>query len=193
MRHSTLPHLKVSLAVGLVLSVVVAALGSTIQPVAASPLFTIFTIQPDATAGIDTTLYSDLTSTNFGTDTALDALCSTSERRRALVQFDVSSIPSGSHVVSATLEFTARASVVGEAVDIYRMTVGWTETGATWNKYDGSSNWSTAGGDFTSSGFADPTVPSTSNGDKVDLPVQDIVQAWVNGASNFCFIVLVHN
>lgn len=68
---------------------------------------------------------------------------------RSCIKFDLSSIPAGSTINSATLTMTHaeagnwRASN-NRAVSIYRLLRSFTE-GLTWNRYDGTNNWGTAG------------------------------------------------
>ena len=66
---------------------------------------------------------------------------------RALVRFDLSSIPAGVAITHATLELTL---VLNEGashdVGVHRAAQDWTES-ASWNKYDGQSSW-VSGGEF---------------------------------------------
>lgn len=49
-------------------------------------------------------------------------------------------------------------------IEIHSLTqTGWTELGATWNKYDGTNNWASAGGDFSGTiinSFSPPGIGS---------------------------------
>jgi hypothetical protein len=75
---------------------------------------------------------------------------------RAIASFDVSQL-AGETILAAemrrALTLTAGA---GADVTIYRCTrpAQWTENGVTWNKYDGSHDWASAGGDY------DATTPA---------------------------------
>lgn len=63
-----------------------------------------------------------------------------------LMRADLSSIPEDAEIREASMAITAGS--VGGAAVVYRLTqTGWTAS-ATWNKYDGTNNWSTAGGDY---------------------------------------------
>ena len=69
---------------------------------------------------------------------------------RAIANFDVSAL-SGRTIDNAELRMLRSGlSNPGFDATIYRCTRpdGWTEGGVTWNKYDGSSDWTDAGGDF---------------------------------------------
>lgn len=110
------------------------------------------TIQPDGTAGVDTFIdnYVDFVDTNFGTNASLFIGDSGpgGERTRSLLKFDLSSLPSSALITSATLSLFASSDFSSNArtFRVYRVKRAWTETGATWNKWDASNNWSTAGG-----------------------------------------------
>jgi hypothetical protein len=108
------------------------------------------TIQPDATAGLDTSIDSANPTVNYGTGTSMRCGDETSAANacRSLLKFDLSGIPTGSTILTAVLTVTLvedRSS--NERIKrVYRLKRAWTEGGATWNKYDGTNNWSTAGG-----------------------------------------------
>jgi len=67
---------------------------------------------------------------------------------RILIKFDFSSIPSNATISSAMLYLTTTTDISSNTRTkrVYRQKRAWTETGATWNKYDGTNNWQTAGG-----------------------------------------------
>jgi len=79
---------------------------------------------------------------------------------RGLLHFDISSIPNGSTILStSSLAVVIGTSVGSPPSTIKRITqTAWTE-GATWNKYDGTTNWGVAGGDLST-----PDVPFTPTG-----------------------------
>jgi len=115
------------------------------------------------------------------------------DRLRTLVQFDLSSI-SGSTVSSAILKlyyFLSGETPAGRWLIAYRVTHSWTETGpgVTWNKYDGTNPWATAGGDYTTTGYVIAVVPSSA-GVWMTWDVTDIVKAWVeDGQPNYGFLI----
>lgn len=109
------------------------------------------TLQPNATDGIDTMLKANAATTNFGTDVDLEVGELTGNAnfiRRVLIKFDLSTLPSDATINSATLSLRCVADLASSATTyrVYRLKRAWTETGATWNTYDGTNNWSTAGG-----------------------------------------------
>src|SRR3990167_4779758 len=69
--------------------------------------------------------------------------------RRTLIKFDLSSIPNSSIITVATLRvYDTGSDLTSNTRTMFanRSKRAWTETGATWNKYDGTNNWATAGG-----------------------------------------------
>src|SRR3990170_1048895 len=63
---------------------------------------------------------------------------------RGLFQFDLSSIPAGSTIDSATLRLYDRGTDLSSTTRImrvYRCVRNWGETTVTWNKYDGTNLW----------------------------------------------------
>lgn len=75
---------------------------------------------------------------------------------RALMRFDVSSIASYT-ILSSTMTLTVPSGyfAASQSLTLYRCgQPAWTELGATWNTYDGSSIWT--------SGAGNPTSPSTT-------------------------------
>lgn len=106
------------------------------------------TLQPNATDGVDTYNYGSGVTTNFGTSTVID----TKYNRNIFLLFSLASIPVGATSTSATLTLQCVSGEAGATtVSAYDITqTAWTESGLTWNTYDGSNNWGTAGGDFGS-------------------------------------------
>lgn len=67
---------------------------------------------------------------------------------RTLIKFDISSIPPGSKINSATLTIYSDGqdlSDVSRTMRVYRVLRAWDETQSTWNVYTTGNNWGTAG------------------------------------------------
>lgn len=146
------------------------------------------TIQPDATAGLDTHLKQGDPSTNYATGQTFNIGCissCSSDKGRAVIQFDLSSIPSAAGVVSAILSIY-HSSNAGSPIsaDVYarRVTAQWDESQATWNNRLTGTAWGSAGGDATSTDQAWVNVPTTQNVFR-DWTVTAIVQSWVSGTN----------
>lgn len=150
------------------------------------------TLQPDATAGKDAGIMADNATTNYGTSNEIHVIMTGGGvPRRALLQFDLSSIPAGSTVVSAVLTLTAFANrLSADTLAVHRVTQAWTEAGVTYNKYDGTTSWGTAGGDYDATADATFVAPATT-GATVDVAIASLVQEWVNGATNNGMIMKV--
>jgi hypothetical protein len=120
---------------------------------------------------------------------------------RVLVEFDLSSIPSGSTINTASLQLYYEGVVnapVGRTYTANRVTTNWVEgngngggtTGATWNKPDQSQTptWTTNGGDYTTTGAASQVVPATFG--YMTWDVTAIVKAWIEGGQpNYGFLM----
>lgn len=115
------------------------------------------TIQPDATAGIDTWLEKNAPDANTGMDTKLQLTPEESAPARALLKFDVSSIPSGAVIFSGVFSIWNQSSTAYsnafELNNILAANSAWTESDATWNYALASSvRWA---GDVGADGGAD--------------------------------------
>lgn len=134
--------------------------------------FTI-TLQP-AAEGIDTYVQSGSSSNNGNLATLLAA----SGTAFPMLQFDLSTIPAGAHVSSATLSAYATSGSGSDQVALYRSTRSWTEA-ATWVTSDGSTAWSQAGGDATALAVA--STAFTAAGSWLNWDATALVDKWVKG------------
>jgi len=137
----------------------------------------------------DTWLDDDDQSDNYGASTTLvvDRSGSGLGDGHAILQFDLSSLPAGATINSATLSLEAIANPSAFDVNVYEVTEAWSEgsgTGtpgaASWDERQAAVNWSTAGG------TVDPTVIATSNTGSLGQHTWDVtslVQAWYSGSS----------
>jgi hypothetical protein len=155
---------------------------------------TTVTIQPDATAGKDTWLASNVADNNFGVNTQLVVgVGSSGETRRTLLQFDLSTIPANVTLLSAALHLYVEAAAGVQNIAVYRCLVAWDEgTGnnaagdASWNQRQSGVNWSTAGANGSGTDRAssatvqinDPAVNTV-----VEANVLADVQAWYEGSA----------
>jgi gliding motility-associated-like protein len=156
------------------------------------------------TGTIDSYIASNTATTNFGnlTSLILNGGLSTTGYKEALIKFNVSSISTSTTITSANLSMTVVSAVtVGLnspfPLTIYRANRAWTEgnggagSGVTFNTYDGTNTWTTAGArssgnDFLTTGQT--TLAQTGNltaGQVVGTGgVTSIVQAWVSTPSD---------
>jgi len=121
---------------------------------------------------------------------------------RVLLQFDLSGVPAGAIITSATLEMymESLSNYNGPGdLDIYRLTRDWVEgsmnggslppDGVTWDRYDPVNPWSAPGGDF------DPTLAGSAPVDPAlgwhSWDVSVLVSGWVNGGNpNYGLIIV---
>jgi hypothetical protein len=151
-------------------------------------------IQHGALTGKDVYLDSSLGILNTGAYTNIDVINSSVERK-SLIQFDLSSLPSG-NVSGAKVwlyRFDGHEST-GATVIVHRMTQSWTEgdnsanSGANWGTYDGTNSWATSGGDYDSTDIDTVTVLVGINA-WYSWSVTDMVEGWKNGTySNYGMI-----
>jgi RHS repeat-associated protein len=104
-----------------------------------------------------------------------------------LLKFNLSSIPLAANVFDAKLGLyvQSKSTSTSKPIGVYRVTKPWT-TGATWESYDGTHAWTTAGGDYNnpsenSDASVNPSV-GASTGWSYWYPTK-MVQEWVNGTN----------
>ena len=112
----------------------------------------ILTVQ---TTGVNDTYMASIDPTvNYGTDNGWAAgedNTQVDQVSRALLKFDISSIPAGSTINSAILTLTYRSDLSSNArtLSVYRSLRAWIDTQATWNVYTTGNNWTSAGANDT--------------------------------------------
>ncbi|WP_248579445.1 DNRLRE domain-containing protein [Nocardioides sp. InS609-2] len=157
-------------------------------------------LQPDAAQGQGTQIsyFPGITNcANYGAADGLLAgtMVSGSQNSvwRSLLTFDLSDIPQGAAIGDATLSLFQQYNTGAGTVDVHRVTRAWhegtggagntaqcTDNGATWYVSDGTTPWSTQGGDIATEPAASK-VPSAGGRD--DFGIRDLVQGWANGSS----------
>jgi uncharacterized repeat protein (TIGR01451 family) len=142
-----------------------------------------------STADYDTYIRQDAATTNYGGSNPLYVEYSTSgNERRTLVHFPLPTLPAGSIVSFATMQFNvSNTSNRISAVNLYRLTQGWAANSATWN-----SPWATAGGDYDGSTLIG-SFPVSSTGNQVvsSTNVSSLVAGWYNGTFANDGIILI--
>lgn len=107
-------------------------------------------------AGVDTYLREDQATTNYGTGATVNLCSLASYRSPGLFSFDVSGIPAGSKINSATLHIWNSSTATGDRAFAFNSILvansGWTEAGAKWNTRSGSDYWA---GDTGNNGGTD--------------------------------------
>jgi hypothetical protein len=148
----------------------------------------------NSTTGIDDT-YLDgkpccTTTPNYALTTMILSW-GTNAEVRPLMKFDLSSIPKGSNIISATLKLTPISISTGSyTVNLYRMTSDWNPLTTTWNASAAGLPWTTAGGDYDGTTLeAQSTISSLA---VQSFDIQSLVSKWVSGsAKNYGLILAV--
>lgn len=111
------------------------------------------TVQPSSK---DTMISEDSPNSNYGSEiyfyVSSQVIGGSGVNYRTILEFIID-IPASAVVTSATLYLYNhyRSNSAGRTYDVYRLTrTDWVESQATWNIYKTSSNWISAGGDYTS-------------------------------------------
>jgi hypothetical protein len=136
---------------------------TTPTPAATPTTVTVFADQ-------DTYLKEKERNKNFGNQDRLPVKTKSRDSKRALYHFDLSSVPAGATILSATVHFWVERESKDD-VFVHRVTDSWTEYGATWNN---------TAGDFD----PDPEArfePSQEH-EYVSVDITSVAQEWVNGS-----------
>ena len=141
--------------------------------------------------GKDSYIKEDKVDTNYGTGGDLISKSQINNKEnRVLLLFNLSEIPFNVTITNATLELYYNYDS-GQDVNLslYRLTRQWTETGVTWNTYDGTNSWTTAGGDYDSTLHARTLIDSVLSWKSwlITSLVQDLVDKVYE---NYGFILL---
>jgi len=108
-----------------------------------------------ATNNKDATITNNGADTNYGSEDNLNVRYDSSNYSyNTLMHFTLPAEPTGGGVfskISLWLKQKNSLSYSNQYIEVHELTqTAWTEAGATWNKYDGTNNWISAGGDFDS-------------------------------------------
>jgi len=162
---------------------------------------TVVTLKPAEAAAIDTYLAEDAPTTNYATNSQLYNRVGVGVDHTVMIKFDLSSIPAGSTIVSATLNlWSAGNQTANRTMGVYPILAAnsaWTEDGATWNTLDGTNPWagdtagdggedagcSVAGTDYGSTAIGSLFYPANAGANykfSTSLTVA-AVQAWLDG------------
>jgi hypothetical protein len=142
-----------------------------------------------ASASGDSWLNGSLTTTNYGSTTTMrvDFTSTAPGNGRAVVKFDLSSIPSGATVTGVTLHLTVTgASSKGStrSVGVYSLTRDWVESQVTWTRAQTGTNWTTLGGDYTATALATTSVTGLAQYSWTSASLITAVQGWVTTPAN---------
>ena len=121
----------------------------------------------------DASIWQSAPTYSSGNHTELFTGTSSAGFKQTLLYFDISNVPAGAHVDSATLALYMSWKEDGSTVGVHEVLAPWDESTVTWANFDGS---------------FDP-VASTSflawgGGGTLGVHIEGLVQPWVNGASD---------
>jgi probable HAF family extracellular repeat protein len=154
---------------------------------------TVNPLSADLTSTADTYISnaSKESTKNFGGATGL--VTDGNPDKSTLVRWDLSGIPAGSVVHSATLSVNV-SGTSGDTYEIYEVLQNWAESQATWTKATSTTNWSTAGAQGAAHGTTVlGTISAPTAGVRTIALGADglaAVQRWINmPSSNFGLIL----
>ena len=125
------------------------------------------------TSVADSWVYGNSPSANYGTSTEMEVKSDNGQNGRSFVRFDVSSVPGGSTVSSATLTLCAtEVAVATRTYELHRVAASWVETSVNWSNQPGVSGGAT-------DSATTPATPAC-----MTWTVTTDVQAWVDGTAN---------
>ncbi|PIZ45888.1 hypothetical protein COY32_04510, partial [candidate division WWE3 bacterium CG_4_10_14_0_2_um_filter_41_14] len=133
------------------------------------------TIQPDATVGMDTYMWSVAPDTNYGNSTVINI-----GNTRGLISFDLASIPVNATVDSSTLWLyqTSGAGAAGHEI-AYQVLKPWVESQATWNSWATGQSWTVPG----ALSADDAGVENSGNGVGADRKTTPIYDIWISNTN----------
>lgn len=154
-------------------------------------------LQPDSTNGKDAFIHglSSQHNVNYGKNEQLPngalTFSNVPGALRTLIDFDLSAIPAGATIQSATLDLYAWSSLSGygnhigatwNAADIYRITSNWNENTVTWANQPNTSSVNVT------------TSPSTtSTNDDISIDVKNLVQDMIDSSNSYGFLIRTIN
>jgi hypothetical protein len=98
------------------------------------------------TGAADTAIFSGSPDATLGSTDQVFVGNDASNSQRALLRFDLTSLPPAATIATCTLTIDIVTRNQASAGKIYRVKQGaWSDTTATWNRYDGVSTWTTPG------------------------------------------------
>jgi hypothetical protein len=138
----------------------------------------------------DNTMWSTSPEINFGSALNLyTGVTGNGRIHRSLLHFDLSSIPAGSTIDSASLTLYVVRARSFSGLSLHKASANWGEMESTWSHaFFPGTKWNAAGGDFEP--VATTTIGNVSTGSIVIPKLAADVQAWLNNsASNFGWMV----
>ena len=137
------------------------------------------TLQP---CNADTYLTTAYPTSNYGNNTTISIGAYSTGTTHGLLKFDFSSVEDGAVISSAILYVyvagmgPSASSANGQTIKAYRVTqTAWTEYGATWNTCDGTTSWTTPGGDYTETEAGSVVIPTSPQFQWLEIDITNLV------------------
>jgi len=136
---------------------------------------------------------------NYGTDNTMKVRPEATKRKHALVKFNLSGIPAGASISSATMTLNVRTAKTNQVQNVHRLLTAWVEgtsatNGVQWNDPNGTGTAGTwASGAFSASDYdaaSQGTFTPSTTGNK-SLNLTTLVQQWYNGTYTNNGVVLL--
>jgi hypothetical protein len=141
-------------------------------------------IQPSPAEGKDTYISDESSTINYGSNSYIRVMNTSSGNRRTLIQFELTSLPEDDMIIDAHVWlYRYGGSLTDSATtNVHKLTQSWTETGATWDTYDGTNDWpaNNDGGDYDTS-IEDTEVVFAGMDRWYSWDITDLTKGWVNG------------
>jgi FG-GAP-like repeat len=139
-------------------------------------------VQPDVSTAVDTYLTSPATpDANWGSLPRAWVGTDEQNAQRPLLRFKLGGAPAGAAVVGCTLTVQAATVEAPLPGHVWRVTQpAWTQKEATWKRYNGTTAWSTPGGDVdakSGTAFAPPAAPGAFAFPDLKALCQDAIAA----------------
>ncbi len=148
--------------------------------------------QPGPDIGKDAFIDQDKPDDRKGGTNELRVKSEDKKLKRSLLQFDLSTLPSGAAISSATLSLYVKGASGGAVtINAHKVTASWKETEVTWKARDKAASllWATQGGDYSGTVVSSASVDDTKNVWRT-WDVQSLAADWVaNPANNFGVIL----
>jgi hypothetical protein len=131
----------------------------------------------------DSYLRQDANTTNYGAAVTFEVGKKPNRTRRAVMKFDLSTIPAGAILESATLTLTRTGGDANTLTfSAHEVTQAWVEANTTWNNRQTGTAWTpSVGGTFKPTAISTTTVPGTNGAYNWNL--LSMVQSWFNGTA----------
>jgi hypothetical protein len=140
-------------------------------------------VPPGYSPSDDAFIKSSSPTSNFGSLPDIEVRPDSDGNRRGLLRFDLSSIPPGSIITSASLYLYEEDKKPDQVTYIYKVTTDWNENSATWD-----SPWLNPGGDFDGSNPYASFLPNQTDC-MLTIDLTDLVQEWADGEPNYGFML----